>query len=114
MPARDFRSADDCYHWPLWFIERLAKRRKLSDQQWPGTGLRRIPGYTNGARLCPVCGTESVHNENIAESSHAFRQLVIACFFARLEAHVFQQADISGFGINAVEPFSDKRHFRAE
>ena len=63
-------------------------------------------GRTFGA----VSGAESVHHKHVAQSGVLLGQFVGVFLFALVEAHVFEQHDLAGLNVDAIEVIADQRH----
>jgi hypothetical protein len=83
--------------------QRLAQCVQFGGQQRAGGGDLGELGYAVGGTFGAVGGAEGVHHEHVAQGGVLLGQLVGVLFLALVEAHVFEQHDVTGLNVDAVQ-----------
>jgi hypothetical protein len=95
-------------------VQGARQRVELADQQRPGAGHLRETCHAVGRGLGAVRGAEGVHDEDVAQRRHAFRQRLVVLLLTLVEAHVLGQRHLAIGEFHAVEPVGDQAHRTSE
>ena len=112
--CRNLRTTDDGNERPGRIVECLGEGVEFRSEQRPGTRDSGMFGDAVCARLRAMRRSECIHDEYVAECGHLLRQRLVAGFLTGEETHVFQQYDLPGLNVDAVDPVVDQRHLPVE
>ena len=105
---RRWRPAD------AWLMQGAAQRVQLGFQQRTGAGHRREAGDAVRGGLGAVRRAEGVVDVDVAQRGHLPGQRLVVLLLADVDAAVFQQHDLAGVDLDAVNPVLHQRHGHAQ
>ena len=87
----------------------LVQRLNFGGQQWAGDGNFGMPDSAFGRRLGAMGGGKGIHHENTSHNSAIFFASASSlAFFTLQKTDVFQQHQLAGLDVNAVDPVADQ------
>ena len=112
--GRDLGAADDGDQRTLGLMQGAAQRVQLGFQQRTGAGHRREAGDAVRGGLGAVRRAEGVVDVDVAQRGHLPGQRLVVLLLADVDAAVFQQHDLAGVDLDAVNPVLHQRHGHAQ